>query len=175
MIARLMGKRAGGRDQSVHRLLPIIKKEIKLEQKDSKALTIPRLDQKAADIAAGKRHPKAKSKGKGPKPVRENATDTRGACSETIKEDTARSGTNADDCAEPATEISESKKRKRLGSTSTTTTKTDDSQKIEVITMDEGGDEGDANSTGNKATSADCNKENERPANKGDDDENAVA
>jgi hypothetical protein len=46
MVARLTGKKAGGRDQEVHRLLPQVKKEIRLEQKESKVLTISRLDQK---------------------------------------------------------------------------------------------------------------------------------
>jgi hypothetical protein len=173
MIARLMGKRAGGRDQAVHRLLPIVKKEIKLEQKDSKALTIPRLDQKAADIAAGKRHPKAKGKGKGPKSARENAVDTGGACSEPVKEDTAIEKTKDERCAAQAEEINESKKRKRFESMSTTATKTDDNDKSEGIAM-EGGDEGDAGSTSTKATKTDRDKENERPARQGDD-EDAVA
>jgi hypothetical protein len=74
MVARLVGKMAGGRDHAIHRLLPLVKKEIKAELKECKSLTLPRLDQKRADIAAGKRHPKAKGKGNGPKPSRENDT-----------------------------------------------------------------------------------------------------
>ena len=75
MVARLMAKLAGGSDHAIHRLLPQVKKEIKLELKESKSLTIPRLDQKKADIAAGKRHPKAKGKGEGPKSSRKSTTD----------------------------------------------------------------------------------------------------
>jgi hypothetical protein len=70
-----MAKLAGGSDHAIHRLLPQVKKEIKLELKESKSLTIPRLDQKKADIAAGKRHPKAKGKGEGPKSSRKSTTD----------------------------------------------------------------------------------------------------
>ena len=70
-----MGKLAGGPDHAIHRLLPQVKKEIKLELKESKSLTIPRLDQKKSDIAAGKRHPKAKGKGQGPKSSRESTAD----------------------------------------------------------------------------------------------------
>jgi hypothetical protein len=75
MVARLMGKMAGGREQVIHRLLPRVRREIKLEVKNCKSLTIPLLEQKRADIAAGKRHPKAKRKGQGPKSLRGSATD----------------------------------------------------------------------------------------------------
>lgn len=71
MVARLMGKMAGGRGHAIHRLLPQVKKEIKLELKECRSLTIPRLNQKRSELAAGKRHPKAKGKGKGPKSSRE--------------------------------------------------------------------------------------------------------
>lgn len=113
MVARLMGKIAGGRDHAIHRLLPQVKKEIKLEIKECKTLTIPRLDQKKADMAAGKRHPKAKGMGKGPKSSRETATDV-DCVGDEIQRDEAQEDAGHGKFAEGVLDTTESKKRRTV-------------------------------------------------------------
>ena len=103
-----MGKRAGGREQEVRRLLPLVKKEVKLEQKETKCLNIKHLEQKAHDIAMRKRHPKAKDNGKGPKHARKEG---KGEVSEQELEGQLIGVDRLED-------LSNSKKRKKLVSMS---------------------------------------------------------
>ena len=122
MVTRLMGKRAGGRDQEIHRLLPQVKKEIKLEQKGSKSQTIARLDLKAHEIAQGKRHPKAKGKGKGPKNGRKDGADEQDDASASNPEGHMITVGTLEEC-------SNSRKRKRLESIDATVVKEGDQNK----------------------------------------------
>ena len=137
-----MGKIAGGRDHAIRRLLPQVKKEIKLEMKECKCLTIPRLDQKKADIAAGKRHPKAKGKGKGPKSSRETATGV------DFVEDEVQEGAEGGNDAEGFLDATESKKRRVLEHMNTLFKVGDEEMENEEMIGSERADEGKPKKSG---------------------------
>jgi hypothetical protein len=142
-----MGKIAGGGDHAIHRLLPHVKKKIKLEMKECKSLTIPHLDQKKADIAAGKRHPKAKGKGKGPKSSRETATVVK--CAENEVQEGAEGG----NCAEGFLNATESMKSMVLEHMNTLYQAGDEEMENEEMIGSERADEGKPKKSGTPMSS----------------------